>query len=145
MQKDKNTKRCDMHQKVSSEEKGMVKIDRCDIWMPWPLLCVYLRYFPFFVYSSIHLSKAPDYRMDRGIRNTSCSRMWHAKYRIYDKVPSLPMSFFVRIKGCVNFHETIPVHKKRVLMRWIVLSLGAFSENDRIAFKFNSSLFLLSD
>jgi hypothetical protein len=31
MQKDKNTKRCDMHQKVSSEEKGMVKIDRCDI------------------------------------------------------------------------------------------------------------------
>ena len=36
-----------------------------------------------------------------------------AKYCIYDKVPSLPMPFFVRIKGCVNFHETIPAHKKR--------------------------------
>ena len=38
-----------------------------------------------------------------------------AKYCIYDKVPSLPMSFFVRIKGCVNCCTTTSVHKKRVL------------------------------
>jgi hypothetical protein len=67
-----------------------------------------------------------------------------AKYCIYDKVPSLLMSFFVRIKGCVNCRTTTSVYKKRVLTRWIVYSLGAFSENDRIAFKFNSSLLLLS-
>ena len=40
-----------------------------------------------------------------------------AKYSIYDKVPSLLMSFFVRIKGCVNFHEMTPIHKKRVFAR----------------------------
>ena len=34
-----------------------------------------------------------------------------AKYCIYDKVPSLPMSFFVRIKGCVNFCTTTSVYK----------------------------------
>ena len=38
-----------------------------------------------------------------------------AKYCIYDKVPSLPMSFFVRIKGCVNCRTTTSVYKKRVL------------------------------
>ncbi len=40
-----------------------------------------------------------------------------AKYCIYDKVPSLPMSFFVRIKGCVNCRTTTSVKKKRVLTR----------------------------
>jgi hypothetical protein len=55
------------------------------------------------------------------------------------------MSFFVFVKGCVNFHEMTPLHKKRIFERLIVLSLGAFSENDRIAFKINSSLFLVSD
>ncbi len=40
-----------------------------------------------------------------------------AKYCIYDKVPSLPMSFFVRIKGCVNCCTTTSVHKKRVFTR----------------------------
>ena len=39
-----------------------------------------------------------------------------ANYCIYDKVPSLTMSFFVRIKGCVNYCTTTSVHKKRVLM-----------------------------
>ena len=34
-----------------------------------------------------------------------------AKYCIYDKVPSLPMSFFVRIKGCVNCRTTTSVYK----------------------------------
>jgi hypothetical protein len=42
------------------------------------------------------------------------------------------MSFFVIVKGCVNFHEITPLHKKRVFERSTVLSLGAFSENDRI-------------
>jgi len=51
-------------------------------------------------------------------------------YRIYDKVPLKLMLFFVVVKGCVNFHE---------------ITSGAFSKNDRITFKFNSSLFLLSD
>jgi hypothetical protein len=37
-----------------------------------------------------------------------------AKYCIY---LSLCMSCFVRIKGCVNIHETTPVHEKHVLMR----------------------------
>ncbi len=40
-----------------------------------------------------------------------------AKYCIYNKVPSLPMSFFVRIKGCVNCCMTTSVYKKRVLTR----------------------------
>jgi hypothetical protein len=40
-----------------------------------------------------------------------------AKYCIYDKVPSLPMSFFVRIKGCVNCCTMTSVHKKRVFTR----------------------------
>ncbi len=40
-----------------------------------------------------------------------------AKYCIYDKVPSLPMSFFVRIKGCVNCCTTTSVYKKSVLTR----------------------------
>jgi len=52
------------------------------------------------------------------------------------------MSFFVDVKGCVNFHEMTSIHKKRVFARWIVYEVGAFSKNDRIAFKFNSSLFL---
>jgi hypothetical protein len=47
-----------------------------------------------------------------------------AKYRIY---LSLPMLFFVRIKGCVNCCKTTPVNKKRVFM----------GHYDRIAFKFN--------
>jgi hypothetical protein len=37
-----------------------------------------------------------------------------AQYCVY---LSLRMSFFIQIKGCVNFHETTPVHKKCVLMR----------------------------
>jgi hypothetical protein len=37
-----------------------------------------------------------------------------SKYRIYDKVP---MSFFVVVKGCVNFYEMTSVHKKRVFAR----------------------------
>jgi hypothetical protein len=69
-----------------------------------------------------------------------------AKYCIYDKVPSLPMSFFVRIKGCVIVvHTTTSVHKNaysRAGSFTIVTGMGAFSENDRIAFKFNSSLLL---
>jgi hypothetical protein len=43
-----------------------------------------------------------------------------AKYCIYDKVPSLSMSFFIRIKGCVNCCTTTSVHKKRVFTRWII-------------------------
>ena len=39
-------------------------------------------------------------------------RKRRANNSIYNKVPSLPMSFFVRIKGCVNFHEMTSVHKK---------------------------------
>jgi hypothetical protein len=35
-----------------------------------------------------------------------------AKYCIIYQ--SLRTSFFVQIKGCVNFHETSPVHKKRL-------------------------------
>ena len=44
------------------------------------------------------------------------------------------LSFFIWIKGGANFEPTTPVHKKRVLMRLILLSMGAFTENDRIAF-----------
>ena len=44
-------------------------------------------------------------------------RKRRANNSIYNKVPSLPMSFFVRIKGCVNFCPTTSVHKKRVFMR----------------------------
>jgi hypothetical protein len=40
-----------------------------------------------------------------------------AKYCIYDKVPLKLMSFFVFVKGCVNFHEMTSVHKKRVFHR----------------------------
>jgi hypothetical protein len=40
-----------------------------------------------------------------------------AKYCIYDKVPLKLMSFFVVVKGCVNFHEMTSVHKKRVFAR----------------------------
>jgi hypothetical protein len=36
--------------------------------------------------------------------------------------------------GCLFGLFMTPVHKKRVLMRLIFLSLGAFAENDRIAF-----------
>jgi hypothetical protein len=49
------------------------------------------------------------------------------------------MSFFVIVKGCVNFHEMTPLHKKNAYSN--AEFLGVFSENDRIAFKFNSSLF----
>jgi hypothetical protein len=40
-----------------------------------------------------------------------------AKYCIYDKVPLKLMSFFVVVKGCVNFLEMTSVHKKRVFAR----------------------------
>jgi hypothetical protein len=57
-----------------------------------------------------------------------------AKYRIY---LSLLMWFLIRIKGCANCCKTTSsVHKKCVFTRWIVS--WAFSENDRITFKFNS-------
>jgi len=64
------------------------------------------------------------------------------KYRIY---LLLPISFFVRIMGCdVNCCKKIQYIKTRIhtLNRLVTRS---FSENNRIAFKFNSSLFLLSD
>jgi hypothetical protein len=51
--------------------------------------------------------------------------------------------FFIWIKGGANFEPTTPVHKKRVLMRLIFLSLGAFMEKDYIPFKFNSPLTFL--
>ena len=44
------------------------------------------------------------------------------------------VQFFIWIKGGANFEPMTPVHKKRVLMRLIFLSLEAFAENDRIAF-----------
>ena len=40
-----------------------------------------------------------------------------AKYCIYDKVPSLPMSFFVRIKGCVNCCTTPQYIYKNAYLR----------------------------
>ncbi len=40
-----------------------------------------------------------------------------AKYCIYDKVPSLPMSFCVRIKGCVNCCTTTSLHEKNAYSR----------------------------
>ena len=36
------------------------------------------------------------------------------------------MSFFVIVKGCVNFHEMTPLHKKRVFERSTVLSREHF-------------------
>ena len=36
---------------------------------------------------------------------------------MYNKVPSLPMSYFVQIKGCVNFHEMTSV----TLFLWLVI------------------------
>ena len=33
------------------------------------------------------------------------------------KYPSMRMSFFAGVKGCVNCHETTPVHKQCILMR----------------------------
>ena len=44
------------------------------------------------------------------------------------------LPFFIWIKGGANNEPTTPVHKKRVLIFRILVSLGAFMENDRIAF-----------
>jgi hypothetical protein len=49
-----------------------------------------------------------------------------AKYCIYDKVPSLPMSFFVRIKGYVNCCTTTSVCKKTRINALICLVTGSF-------------------
>ena len=35
------------------------------------------------------------------------------------------MSFFVVVKGCVNFYEMTSVHKKCVFARWIISEVGA--------------------
>jgi hypothetical protein len=66
-------------------------------------------------------------------------------YHIYDKVPLKLMSLFIVVKGCVNFHEMTSVHKKTCICTLNRLGSGSVSKNDCIAFKFNSSLFLLSD
>ena len=55
------------------------------------------------------------------------------------------MLFFCLNKGLRQLLYNDLSTKKRVFPRWIIKSLGAFSENHSIAFKFNSSLFLLSD
>ena len=52
------------------------------------------------------------------------------------------MSFFFGVKGCVNFYETTSLHEKCVLALNQFVT-GAFSENDRIAFKFDSFCFLV--
>ena len=53
-----------------------------------------------------------DYRIRPGDKRQLKAQDMTAKYCIYDKVPSLPMSFFVRIKGCINCCTTTSVHKK---------------------------------
>jgi len=42
------------------------------------------------------------------------------------KCVCMRVSFFVRLKGCVNFHETTSVHKQRVLTRCVVYQWERF-------------------
>jgi hypothetical protein len=58
---------------------------------------------------------------------TKCTKMQQLN------VSCLHMAYFVWINGCVNFHETIPVQEKLVLMRCFFLSQGAFFKNAHIA------------
>ena len=65
--------------------------------------------------TQVHSSLLLFTTADRGFKRQLMFQDVTAKYCIYDKVPSLPMSFFVRIKGCVNFCTTTSVYTKRVL------------------------------
>ena len=57
-----------------------------------------------------------------------------ASHLLLRPIKRAELPFFIWIKGGANFEPTTPVHKKRLLMRQIFLSLRAFTENDHIAF-----------
>ncbi len=51
---------------------------------------------------------------------------------------SLPLSFFISIKGSVSFYKTPQIHKKSHLGMLNLFVHDVFSKNNHIAFKFYS-------
>ncbi len=64
-----------------------------------------------------------------------------AKHRIYASMCMYVCVIFHSNKGLCQFSWDDPIHKQHVMTRWVFLSLGTFSRNHHITFKFDSSWF----